>query len=856
FTQSPNDPNTYIFSWTPGPGTARSYPYRVTFIATSSDGYDDEDEDVRIFVREVDKTTLLNTILSATGKIASVVPGNEVGQYPQASIDAFRIAIDTARRVADDPTATQNQVNDAVIALNNAEAIFDAARITSIDKSALTVAIAAANTKVTTASPGTGIGQYPQVAIDAFRIAIDTAQGVVDDPNATIAEVSQAVTDLKAAEDTFDASRQMPPASVTDLRETATGTNWIHWEWTNPTDADFSHVMVYIDGVFVTTTPNNYYNATGFLEGTVHAIGIQTVDTAGNINPATMTDQATTRTIDRTPPAPVTDLYASSIGESWIHWTWTNPNDADFSHVRIYIDGTFVTTTPSNSYNATGLSNGAEHTIAIETVDTSGNVNTAQVSDTAITLKLPVISLVAGKNIRATSITLEWVASEETATVQISVNGTHLDTVTGSTYVHNDLNESTTYNYTLVPFNQNGLKGEAISISLATSSSSGGGSSGGSSTSIDKSELTAAIAAANTKVTTASPGTGIGQYPQAAIDAFRIAINTAQGVVDDPNATIAEVIQAITDLKAAEATFDASRQIPPASVTDLRETATGTNWIHWEWTNPPDADFDHVKIYIDDAFVTTTPSNSYNATGFTEGTVHTIGIQTVDTVGNINPTMVTDQATTMTINTTDTTPPASVTDLRETATGTNWIHWEWTNPADADFSHVMVYLDNVFVTNTSNGSYYATGLGDVYISDLNLKDEWVKIMNSGSFAVDLTGWEIKDEGDLHTYKFPSFQLGAGEAVTLYTTKGTNTGTELYWGSGGFVWNDDGDTAYLYNSGGYLLDSLKGGATHTMKATSHVLSTRTVDISGNINTTWVNDSATTSSSSSSGSSGGS
>ncbi|WP_214044757.1 hypothetical protein, partial [Methanomethylovorans sp.] len=174
-----------------------------------------------------------------------------------------------------------------------------------------------------------------------------------------------------------------PPATVTDLHVSDIGTNWIHWEWTNPTDADFIHVMVYIDGVLVTNTQDNHYNATGFLEGTVHTIGIQTVDTAGNINPATMTDQATTWTRDTTPPATVTDLHASSIGANWVRWAWTNPTDADFGHVRIYINGAFVTTTPSNSYNATGLSNGAEHTIAIETVDTSGNINTAQVSDTA-----------------------------------------------------------------------------------------------------------------------------------------------------------------------------------------------------------------------------------------------------------------------------------------------------------------------------------------------------------------------------------------------------------------------------------------------------------------------------------------
>jgi len=473
------DPTTGLFSWTPATGTAGMYI--VTFIATAN-GETDEDT-VTIIVRAVNKNDLINTINSAKTKIESAASGTEIGQYPQSAINAFQTAISAAQAVADNPTATQSQIDQAETNLQAAEDTFDNTRITSIDKSALTSAITAANTKVSTAVAGTGIGQYPQASIDAFRAAIAAAQAVADNPNATNAEVSQAVTALKAAEATFDASRQVPPASVTNLRETATGTSWIYWTWTNPTDADFSNVMVYIDGVLVTSTPNNYYNATGLPEGSVHTIGTQTVDTAGNINPATITDQATTRTIDRTPPAPVTNLHESSIGASWIYWTWTNPADQDFSNVRIYIDGAFVTTTPNNYYNATGLSNGVEHAIAIETVDTSGNINTAQVTDPATTLKLPVISNVAGKSIKTTSITLEWDASDDTATVQISVDGILLDTVTGSSYVHSDLNRSTTYNYTLVPFNENGLKGEAVSISLTTSSSSsgGGGSSGGSS---------------------------------------------------------------------------------------------------------------------------------------------------------------------------------------------------------------------------------------------------------------------------------------------------------------------------------------------------------------------------------------
>ncbi|WP_321419941.1 lamin tail domain-containing protein [uncultured Methanomethylovorans sp.] len=95
------------------------------------------------------------------------------------------------------------------------------------------------------------------------------------------------------------------------------------------------------------------------------------------------------------------------------------------------------------------------------------------------------------------------------------------------------------------------------------------------------------------------------------------------------------------------------------------------------------------------------------------------------------------------------------------------------------------------------------------ISSLSLKEEYVKIKNSGSSSVDLTGWEIKDEDNKNTYTFPSFQLEAGTTVILYTTEGSDTETELYWGSGNPLWNNDGDTAFLYDSEGNLVDSLRG-----------------------------------------------
>lgn len=96
----------------------------------------------------------------------------------------------------------------------------------------------------------------------------------------------------------------------------------------------------------------------------------------------------------------------------------------------------------------------------------------------------------------------------------------------------------------------------------------------------------------------------------------------------------------------------------------------------------------------------------------------------------------------------------------------------------------------------------------VTVSDLSLKDEWVKIRNTGSSSVSLSGWKMVDDGNKHTYTFGSFTLSPGSTVTLHTGKGTNAPTDLYWGSGSPIWNNDGDVASLYDASGRLVDTLE------------------------------------------------
>ena len=87
----------------------------------------------------------------------------------------------------------------------------------------------------------------------------------------------------------------------------------------------------------------------------------------------------------------------------------------------------------------------------------------------------------------------------------------------------------------------------------------------------------------------------------------------------------------------------------------------------------------------------------------------------------------------------------------------------------------------------------------------NLNDEYIVIENRGSGAISLTAWTLKDEVG-HSFTFPSFTLEAGATVTVHTGSGSNTQTNLYWGSGAAVWNNDHDTAYLYDSEMNLKDT--------------------------------------------------
>jgi Lamin Tail Domain len=90
-------------------------------------------------------------------------------------------------------------------------------------------------------------------------------------------------------------------------------------------------------------------------------------------------------------------------------------------------------------------------------------------------------------------------------------------------------------------------------------------------------------------------------------------------------------------------------------------------------------------------------------------------------------------------------------------------------------------------------------------SNSSLNAEWIRLKNTGSTKKALTGWTVRDTSG-HVYTFGTFKLGAGKSVTIHSGKGSNTSSDRYWRSDGYIWNNDGDRAKLKNKAGNVIDT--------------------------------------------------
>ena len=88
----------------------------------------------------------------------------------------------------------------------------------------------------------------------------------------------------------------------------------------------------------------------------------------------------------------------------------------------------------------------------------------------------------------------------------------------------------------------------------------------------------------------------------------------------------------------------------------------------------------------------------------------------------------------------------------------------------------------------------------------DLDGEYVLLRNTGATPAELTGWTLRDGDSKHLFIFPAFTLAPEATVQLWTKAGTHAAANLYWGSGGAIWNNADDTGTLSDRSGVLVSS--------------------------------------------------
>jgi len=167
------------------------------------------------------------------------------------------------------------------------------------------------------------------------------------------------------------------PASVTGLTNISYARTYINWTWTDPSDSDFDHVEVYLNGI---QKPNvlagiRYYNATGLTAATTHMISTRTVDALGNVNATWKNHTATTAPLpDTTAPvinSIILDDYTPSTSDPIL--VTVNATD-NMGVTSVIADGVSLTRRTSEIWNGTITAIEGTHSVNVSAKDAAGNV--------------------------------------------------------------------------------------------------------------------------------------------------------------------------------------------------------------------------------------------------------------------------------------------------------------------------------------------------------------------------------------------------------------------------------------------------------------------------------------------------
>ena len=201
-------------------------------------------------ISDLDSKEVNKTDLQALIDECDAITNKDGKEWTKATWDAFQNQLALAKLVNSDPNATQQEVDDAIDALQKAKQALKKSGSETVDKAALEELINECK-KLT----NEGYKNFTKATWDVFAAALEKAEDVYADDRATSAEVETAYNDLRTAKEDLKAA-----ADKTDLQalidECDAITNTDGKEWTKATWDAFQNQLALARRV------NSNYNAT------------------------------------------------------------------------------------------------------------------------------------------------------------------------------------------------------------------------------------------------------------------------------------------------------------------------------------------------------------------------------------------------------------------------------------------------------------------------------------------------------------------------------------------------------------------------------------------------------------------
>lgn len=107
-----------------------------------------------------------------------------------------------------------------------------------------------------------------------------------------------------------------------------------------------------------------------------------------------------------------------------------------------------------------------------------------------------------------------------------------------------------------------------------------------------------------------------------------------------------------------------------------------------------------------------------------------------------------------------------------------------------------------FTSNTLVVNTYAASITSIHKTG----DEYVTVKNTGTMALNLSGWKLSESIGRRSFTLPSFTVAPGTSIRIHTKTGTKTATNLYLGSTTALWRDAHDGAQLSDTRGFLIST--------------------------------------------------